>query len=143
MDSETSIPGDSAQAGSSEDSSVQKFPAFEGKDLDGNPVKSDELFSGNAVTGEFLVYHLQSLRRRAWGAGCAEQRAVAEKTAMGMMRQELRRRTYWPRKALRIRMCILTPMVRRESSLQTFLPYPTTYVVDHNGNIVGDPIVGG
>ena len=50
MDSETSIPGDSAQAGSSEDSSVQKFPAFEGKDLDGNPVKSDELFSRNAVT---------------------------------------------------------------------------------------------
>ena len=50
MDSETSIPGDSAQTGSSEDSSVQKFPAFEGKDLDGNPVKSDELFSGNAVT---------------------------------------------------------------------------------------------
>ena len=26
------------------------FPAFEGKDLDGNPVKSDELFSANAVT---------------------------------------------------------------------------------------------
>lgn len=50
MDSETSIPGDSAKTGSSEDSSVQKFPAFEGKDLDGNPVKSDELFSGNAVT---------------------------------------------------------------------------------------------
>ncbi|MFR6590169.1 MAG: TlpA disulfide reductase family protein [Gallintestinimicrobium sp.] len=50
MDSETSIPEDSAQAGSSEDSSVQKFPAFEGKDLDGNPVKSDELFSRNAVT---------------------------------------------------------------------------------------------
>ena len=29
---------------------MQKFPAFEGKDLDGNTVKSDELFSGNAVT---------------------------------------------------------------------------------------------
>ena len=32
------------------DGSMQKFPAFEGKDLDGNTVKSDELFSGNAVT---------------------------------------------------------------------------------------------
>ena len=71
MDSETSIPGDSAQAGSSEDSSVQKFPAFEGKDLDGNQECSNR--------GEFLVYHLQSLRRRAWGAGCAEQRACREK----------------------------------------------------------------
>ena len=29
---------------------VQKFPSFEGKDLDGNEVKSDELFSANAVT---------------------------------------------------------------------------------------------
>ena len=29
---------------------TQKFPAFEGKDLDGNTVKSDELFSDNAVT---------------------------------------------------------------------------------------------
>ena len=29
---------------------MQKFPAFEGKDLDGNTVKSDELFSANAVT---------------------------------------------------------------------------------------------
>ena len=43
MDSETSIPGDSARAGSSEDSSVQKFPAFEGKDLDGNAVDSSIL----------------------------------------------------------------------------------------------------
>ena len=33
-----------------DDGSMQKFPAFEGKDLDGNPVKSDELFSANAVT---------------------------------------------------------------------------------------------
>ena len=33
-----------------EQGSMQKFPAFEGKDLDGNAVKSDELFSGNAVT---------------------------------------------------------------------------------------------
>ena len=29
---------------------VQKFPSFEGKDLDGSEVKSDELFSANAVT---------------------------------------------------------------------------------------------
>ena len=33
-----------------DDGSLQKFPAFEGKDLDGNEVKSDTLFSGNAVT---------------------------------------------------------------------------------------------
>ena len=41
---------------------MQKFPSFEGKDLDGNEVKSDELFSANAVTVVNLVYHLQPLR---------------------------------------------------------------------------------
>ena len=29
---------------------MQKFPRFVGKDLDGNDVTSDELFSGSAVT---------------------------------------------------------------------------------------------
>ena len=35
---------------SPEEDSLQKFPAFEGKDLDGNIVNSDDLFSANAVT---------------------------------------------------------------------------------------------
>ena len=59
MDDDMSMPaGDdmsmpSDQSGTdkmAEQGSMQKFPAFEGKDLDGNTVKSDELFSGNAVT---------------------------------------------------------------------------------------------
>ena len=37
-----SMPSDNGGAGN--------FPSFEGKDLDGNEIKSDELFSGNAVT---------------------------------------------------------------------------------------------
>ena len=42
---------DSGSTGSkTDDSSLQKFPAFEGKDLDGNTVKSSDLFSGKAVT---------------------------------------------------------------------------------------------
>ena len=42
---------DSGSTGSkTDDSSLPKFPAFEGKDLDGNTVKSSDLFSGNAVT---------------------------------------------------------------------------------------------
>ena len=55
-----SMPSDQSGAGKMDDQSgadkmaeqgsMQKFPAFEGKDLDGNTVKSDELFSGNAVT---------------------------------------------------------------------------------------------
>ena len=44
-----SIPADSPTTPGNGDK-MQKFPAFEGKDLNGNPVKSDDLFSKNAVT---------------------------------------------------------------------------------------------
>ncbi len=55
-DSGMSMPADSSDSSdnstetSSDDSNAQKFPDFEGKDLDGNEVKSSELFAGNAVT---------------------------------------------------------------------------------------------
>ena len=47
---DTTTPPDDGSMQKSDDGSMQKFPAFEGKDLDGNTVKSDELFSANAVT---------------------------------------------------------------------------------------------
>ena len=50
MDGDMSMPAGSDTSTPPDDGSVQKFPAFEGKDLDGNTVKSDELFSANAVT---------------------------------------------------------------------------------------------
>ena len=39
-DDDMSMPSDNGSTGN--------FPSFEGKDLDGNEIKSDELFSGNA-----------------------------------------------------------------------------------------------
>ena len=50
MDGDMSMPAGSDMSNPPDDGSMQKFPAFEGKDLDGNAVKSDELFSGNAAT---------------------------------------------------------------------------------------------
>ncbi len=50
LDGDMSMPAGSDMSNPPDDGSMQKFPAFEGKDLDGNTVKSDELFSGNAVT---------------------------------------------------------------------------------------------
>ena len=50
MDSDMSMPAGDDMSMAPDDGSMQKFPAFEGKDLEGNPVKSDELFSANAVT---------------------------------------------------------------------------------------------
>ena len=49
-DGDMSMPAGSDTSNPPDDGSMQKFPAFEGKDLDGNTVKSDELFSANAVT---------------------------------------------------------------------------------------------
>ena len=50
VDGDINMPTDDNMNMTPDDGSMQKFPAFEGKDLDGNDVKSDELFSGNAVT---------------------------------------------------------------------------------------------
>ena len=50
-DGGTSVPAGSDTTTPPDDgSTAQKFPAFTGKDLDGNDVDSSTLFSGNAVT---------------------------------------------------------------------------------------------
>ena len=49
MDGDMSMPAGSDTSTPPDDGSMQKFPAFEGKDLDGNTVKSVELFAGNTV----------------------------------------------------------------------------------------------
>ena len=46
-DGTDSVP---AENGKPIEQNSNPFPAFEGKDLDGNPVKSSELFAGNTVT---------------------------------------------------------------------------------------------
>ena len=43
-----SVPADNGKPAGKEN--LMKFPAFEGKDLDGNEVKSSTLFAGNTVT---------------------------------------------------------------------------------------------
>ena len=62
-DDNTSVPAGSDMTTPPDDGSMQKFPAFEGKDLDGNTVKSERaVLQKRRHRGEFLVYHLQSLR---------------------------------------------------------------------------------
>ena len=152
MDSETSIPGDSAKTGSSEDSSVQKFPAFEGKDLDGNPVKSDELFSGNAVTvvnfwfttcspcvGELA--DLEALNKKLAEKGGAvvginSFTLDGDKTAIKDAKDIL------TKKGVSYKNIWFDSKSEAGKLTSGLYSYPTTYVVDKNGNIVGEPIVG-
>ena len=115
---DTTTPPDDGSMQKSDDGSMQKFPTFEGKDLDGNTVKSDELFSANAVTvvNFWFTTCNPCVRRAAPSSASTPSRWTATK------RQFPKQRMYWPRRALPIRMCILTPMVRRESLPPTSLP---------------------
>ena len=59
MDSDMSMSADSDMSMASDDGSIQRFPAFEGKDLDGNTVKSDEPVSythlGGVIASEIML----------------------------------------------------------------------------------------
>ena len=134
------------------DGSMQKFPSFEGKDLDGNPVKSDELFSGNAVTvvnfwfttcnpcvGELA--ELDALNKELAEKGGAligvntftldgDEAAISEAKDVLAKKGATYQNVYFD----------------SDGEAGTFttniFAYPTTYVVDRSGNIVGEPIVG-
>ena len=134
MDSDMSMPAGDDMSMVPDDGSMEKFPAFEGKDLDGNPVKSDELFSANAVTvvnfwfttcnpcvGELA--ELDALNKELAQKGGALI-GVNTFTLTATKRQFPKQKMYWLRRARPIRMCISLPTARRESSLQTFLPTP-------------------
>ena len=135
-----------------DDGSMQKFPAFEGKDLDGNMVKSDELFSGNAVTvvnfwfttcnpcvGELA--ELDALNKELAGKGGAligvntftldgDEAAISEAKDVLMKKGANYQNVYFDSDG------------EAGKFVTNIFAYPTTYVVDRNGNIVGDPIVG-
>ena len=131
---------------------IQKFPAFTGKDLDGNTVKSDELFSGNAVTvvnfwfttcnpcvGELA--DLDALNKELAEKGGAliginsftldgDEKAIAEAKEVLAKKGATYQNIYFGSGG------------DAGKFVENVFAYPTTYVVDRNGNIVGDPIVG-
>lgn len=143
---------DSDMSMSPDDGSMQKFPAFEGKDLDGNKVKSDELFSGNAVTvvnfwfttcnpcvGELA--ELDALNKELAEKGGAligvntftldgDETAISEAKDVLAKKGATYQNVYFD-----------SDSETGKFTTNTYA-YPTTYVVDRNGNIVGDPIVG-
>ena len=153
MDGDMSMPSDQNGAGKMADQgSMQKFPAFEGKDLDGNTVKSDELFSGNAVTvvnfwfttcnpcvGELA--ELDALNKELAQKGGAligvntftldgNEAAISEAKDVLAKKGATYQNVYFPSDG------------EAGKFTTNIFAYPTTYVVDRNGNIVGDPIVG-
>ena len=152
MDGDMSVPAGSDMTNPPDDGSMQKFPAFEGKDLDGNPVKSDELFSANAVTvvnfwfttcnpcvGELT--ELESLHQELTKKGGGviginsftlggDEAAISEAKSVLSKKGVTYPNVYFPAQG------------EAGKFVENVFAYPTTYVVDRNGNIVGDPIVG-
>ena len=152
MDGDMSMPGGSDTSTPPDDGSMQKFPAFEGKDLDGNTVKSDELFSGNAVTvvnfwfttcnpcvGELA--ELDALNKELAEKGGSligvntftldgDEAAISEAKDVLAKKGATYQNVYFDSDG------------EAGKFTTNIFAYPTTYVVDRSGNIVGEPIVG-
>uniref|UniRef100_UPI003FEFA6E7 TlpA disulfide reductase family protein n=1 Tax=Faecalibacterium prausnitzii TaxID=853 RepID=UPI003FEFA6E7 len=152
MDGDMSMPAGSDTSTPPDDGSMQKFPAFEGKDLDGNTVKSNELFSGNTVT----VVNF-------WFTTCNP--CVGELAELDALNEELAEKggsligvnTFTldgDEAAISEAKDVLTKKGATYQNVYfdsdgeagkfttNIFAYPTTYVVDRSGNIVGEPIVG-
>ena len=152
MDGDMSMPAGSDTSTPPDDGSMQKFPAFEGKDLDGNTVKSDELFSGNTVTvvnfwfttcnpcvGE--LGELDALNKELANKGGAligvntftldgDEAAISEAKDVLAKKGATYQNVYFDSDG------------EAGKFTTNIFAYPTTYVVDRSGNIVGEPIVG-
>ena len=69
-DGDMSVPAENGKP--IEKDNLMKFPTFDGKDLDGNEVKSSTLLQKYRYRSKLLVYHLQSLRGRTCRPGSSE-----------------------------------------------------------------------
>ena len=152
MDGDMSMPAGSDTSNPPDDGSMQKFPAFEGKDLDGNTVKSKELFASNAVTvvnfwfttcnpcvGE--LSELDALNKelaKKGGAliGVNTFTLDGDETAISEAKDVL------AKKGATYQNVYFDSDGEAGKFTTNIFAYPTTYVVDRNGNIVGEPIVG-
>ena len=152
IDGDMSMPAGSDTSTPPDDGSMQKFPAFEGKDLNGNTVKSDELFSGNTVTvvnfwfttcnpcvGE--LSELDALNKELAKKGGSligvntftldgDEAAISEAKDVLAKKGATYQNVYFDSDG------------EAGKFTTNIFAYPTTYVVDRSGNIVGDPIVG-
>ena len=148
-DGTVSVP---AENGKPIEQNSNPFPAFEGKDLDGNPVKSDELFSANAVTvvnfwfttcnpcvgelSELDALNKELAEKGGSLIGVNTFTLDGDETAISEAKDVL------AKKGATYQNVYFDSDGEAGKFTTNIFAYPTTYVVDRSGNIVGEPIVG-
>lgn len=149
-DGDMSVPAENGKP--IEKDNLMKFPTFDGKDLDGNEVKSSTLFAKNTVTvvnfwfttcnpcvGE--LSELDALNKELAKKGGAligvntftldgDEAAISEAKDVLAKKDATYQNVYFDSDG------------EAGKFTTNIFAYPTTYVVDRSGNIVGDPIVG-
>ena len=133
-------------------STAQKFPAFTGKDLDGNDVDSSTLFSGNAVTVVNFWFTTCNPCVGELGELDALNKELAEKggsligvntfTLDGDEAAISEAKDVLAKKGATYQNVYFDSDGEAGKFTTNIFAYPTTYVVDRSGNIVGEPIVG-
>lgn len=138
---------------SQENPTPETFPAFHGKDLDGNEVDSAALFAGNKVT----VVNF-------WFSGCSP--CVDELDELNALNEQLKEKggavigintdtldgnpamideakKILEQKGATYQNIRFASDSEARKFADQILGFPTTYVVDSNGKIMGEPLMGG
>ena len=149
-DGDMSVPAENGKP--TEKSDLTKFPAFDGKDLAGNEVKSSTLFGENTVTvvnfwfttcspcvgelAELEALNKQLAEKGGAVVGINSFTLDGDKTAIAEAKDIL------AKKGVSYKNIWFDSKSEAGEFTSGLYSYPTTYVVDKNGNIVGEPIVG-
>ena len=149
-DGDMSVPAENGKP--TEKSDLTKFPAFDGKDLAGNEVKSSTLFGENTVTvvnfwfttcspcvGELA--ELEELNKQLAEKGGAVV-GINSFTLDGDKAAIAEAKDILTKKGVSYKNIWFDSKSEAGKLASGLYSYPTTYVVDKNGNIVGEPIVG-
>ena len=149
-DGSMSVPAENGKPIEKDD--LMKFPAFDGKDLDGNEVDSSTLFEGNTVTvvnfwfttcspcvnelADLEALNKQLAEKGGAVVGINSFTLDGDETAISEAKDVL------TKKGISYKNIWFDSNSEAGKFTSGLFSYPTTYVVDKNGNIVGEPIVG-
>ena len=151
MDGDMSMPAGSDTSTPPTTAVCRSSPPLKGKIWTQHGEERRAVLRQRRHRGEFLVHHLQSLRRRAFRAGCAEQGTGGERR-LPHRRQHLHAgrdekaiaeaKDVLAKKGATYQNVYFNSDGEAGKFTTNIFAYPTTYVVDRSGNIVGEPIVG-